>query len=406
MAVLSGANSIPATSAPQLPGIPDFLYLAQVTSNQKILPDSITICKISTTPTVKKYRIFNPRAENVSSFTFAPSGSGENEVLRSLFEDETTVGLGLPPVVSASHAARLITSNHFAQPQRSAQDLSTIKRKVEHFVANDDSGYELGGSHQHKKVKESEKNDKDKAARRYHTLAVAASVKPSIDTDKIFESMRKQGHIPVPKLVPTGHERRREVNLLAQKHVQHVAPAMSANIETNRDVHGGVNKFDWADGRRGIPENLIKTPDHKFEKRVDDDDANVSWLTIPFAIKTINIGGTLISVADIVDKPFLHPEFTFKEAIIGTHAKTGKEVVKAYKLKYEKMEGEQAVVRAHTMLKQQKEAEKQARRDEAARKRATKRVGLSKAAMNSRAAAKDRKKKQAQARAGKKGGFF
>ncbi|CAN9244343.1 unnamed protein product [Alternaria alternata] len=317
---------------------------------------------MSTTPTVKKYIIFNPRAENVFSSTFAPSGSEENEVLNSLFEDETTVGLGLPPV-----------------PQRSAQDPSTMKRKVEHFVANDDSGYELG---------------------------VAASVKPSIDTDKIFESMRKQGHIPVPKFVPTGHERRREVNLLAQKHVQHVAPAMSANIETNRDVHGGVNKFDWADGRRGIPGNLIKTPDHKFEKRVDDDDANISWLTIPFAIKTINIGGTLISVADIVDKPFLHPEFTFIEAIMGTHAKTGKEVVKAYKLKYEKMEGEQAVVRAHTMLKQQKEAEKQARRDEAARKRATKRVGLSKAAMNSRAAAKDRKKKQAQARAEKKGGFF
>ncbi|CAN9214050.1 unnamed protein product [Alternaria alternata] len=361
---------------------------------------------MSTTPTVKKYRIFNPRAENVSSSTFAPSRSGENEVLNSLFEDETTLGLGLPPVVSASHAARLITSNHFAQPQRSAQDPSTKKRKVEHFAANDDSGYELGGSHQHKKVKESEKTDKDKAARRYHTLAVAASVKPSIDTDKIFESMRKQGHIPVPRFVPTGHERHREVNPLAQKHVQHVAPAMSANIETNRDVHGGVNKFDWAEGRREIPKNLIKTPDHKFEKRVDDDDAKISWLTIPFSIKTINIDGTLISVADLVDNPFLHPEFTFIEAIMGTYVKTGKEVVKAYKLKYEKMEGEQAVVRAHTMLKQQKEAEKQARRDEAARKRATKRVGLSKAAMDSRAAAKDRKKKQAQAPAEKEGGFF
>jgi hypothetical protein len=399
MAVLSGANSIPATSTPQLPGIPDFLYLAQVISNQNIWPDSITICKMSTTPTVKKYRIFNPRTENASSSTFAPSGSGENEVLNSLFEGETTVGLGLPPVVSASHAAPLITSNHFAQPQRSVKDPSTRKRKVEHFAANDDSEYELGGSRQHKKVKESEKTDKDKAARRYHTLAVAASVKPSIDTDRIFESMRKQGHIPVPKFVPTGHERRREVNLLAKKHVQHVAPAMFANIETNRDVHGGVNKFDWVEGRREIPKNLIKTPDHKFEKRVDDDDANISWLTIPFSIKTINIGG-------IVDKPFLHPEFTFIEAIMGTHAKTGKEVVKAYKLKYEMMEGEQAVARAHTMLKQQKEAEKQARRDEAARKRATKRVGLSKAAMDSRAAAKDRKKKQAQARAEKEGGFF
>jgi hypothetical protein len=363
---------------------------------------------MSATPTVKKYRIFNPGAENLSSSTFAPSGLGENEVLNSLFEDETTVGLDLPPDVSASHTARLITSNHISQPQRSAQNPSTKKRKVERFAANDDSGYEFGRPHQHKKFKESEKIDRDKAARRYHTLAVAASVKPSIDTDKIFESMRKQGHIPVPKFVPTGHERRREVNPLAQKHVQHVAPAMSANIETNRDVHGGVNKFDWAEGRREIPKNLIKTPDHKFEKRVDDDDANISWLTFPFSIKTINIGGTLISVADIVDKPFLHPEFTFIEAIMGTHARRGKEVVKAYKLKYEKMEGEQAVVRAHTMLKQQKEAEKQARKDGAAQKRATKRVGLSKAAMESRAAAKDRKKKQAQARARaeKEGGFF
>ena len=63
-------------------------------------------------------------------------------------------------------------------------------------------------------------------------------------------------------------------------------------------------------------------------------------------------------------------------------------------------------MRAHTMLKQQKHGEKQARKDEAARKRATKRVGLSKAAMESRAAAEDWKKKQAQARAEKEGGFF
>ncbi|KAH8637737.1 hypothetical protein IG631_05507 [Alternaria alternata] len=361
---------------------------------------------MSTTPTVKKHRISNPGAENLSSFTLAPSGLGENEGLNSLFEYETIVGLGLLLVVNAAHAARLITSNYILQPQKSAQDPSTKKRKVERFAANDDSGYDLGRSHQHKKSKESAKTDKDKAARHYHTLAVAASVKPSIDTDKVFESMRKQGHIPVPKFVPTGHERRREVNLLAQKHVQHVAPAMSANIETKRDIHGGVNKFDWADGRREIPKNLIKTPDHEFEKRVDDDDANISWLTIPFSIKTINIGGTLISVADIVDHPFLHPEFTFVEAIMGTHAKTGKEVVKAYKLKDEKMDGDQAFARAHTMLKQQKDAENQARRDEAARKRATKRVGLSKAAMDNHAAAKDRKKKQAQARAEKEGGFF
>ncbi|KAB2098981.1 hypothetical protein AG0111_0g12829 [Alternaria gaisen] len=323
-----------------------------------------------TTPTVRKYRIFHPGAENLSSSTSAPSGLGENQGLNSLFEDETTVGLGLPPI-----------------PQRSARDPSTKKRKVERFAANDDSGYQLGRSHQHKKIKESEKTDEDKAARRYHTLAVAGSVKPSIDTDKIFESMRKQGHIPVPKFVPTGHERRREVNLLARMHVQHVGPAMSAKIETNRDVHGG-------------------TPDHKFEKRIDDNDANISWLTIPFSIKAINIGGTLISVADIVNKPFLHPEFTFIEAIMGTHVKTGKEVVKAYKLKHEKMDCDQAIMRAHTMLKQQKDAEKQARRDEAARKRANKRFGLSKAAMDSRADAKGRKKKLAQARAEKEGGFF
>lgn len=361
---------------------------------------------MSTTPIVRKYRILVPGAENLFSTTFAPSGLGENEVLNSLFEDETTADLGLPPVVSVSHAAQMITSNHISQPQRSAQDPSTKKCKAERFAANNDSSNELRRSHQHKKIKESEKTYKDKAARRYHTLAVAASMKPSIDTDKIFESMRKQRHIPVPKFVSTGHERRREVNLLARKHVQHVAPAMSANIETNRDVHGGMNKFDWAEGRREIPKNLIKILDHKFEKRVDDDDANISWLTIPFSIKTINIGGTLISVADIVDKPFLHPEFTLIEAIMGIHAKTGKDVVKAYKLKYEKMECDQAVARAHTMLKQQKDAEKQARRDEAARKRATKRVGLPKAAMDSQAAAKDRKKKQAQARAEKEGGFL
>ena len=193
----------------------------------------------------------------------------------------------------------------------------------------------------------------------------------SIVTSKVFESMKKQAHIPTPKYVPTGQERRDEVKLLAKEHVRHVAPTILANIKTNRDVGGIKNKFDGADSRREIRKDQIKTPDFKPEKWVDENDEDTTWLVIPVSRKFINTGSSMIPVIDILNKSIKHPEFTFVEAIMGAHTKTGKEVIKAYKIKYEKMSDEQAISRANSMFKKQKEEAKQARKEEAARRRST-----------------------------------
>jgi hypothetical protein len=167
----------------------------------------------------------------------------------------------------------------------------------------------------------------------------------SIVTSKVFESMKKQAHIPTPKYVPTGQER--------------------------RDVGGIKNKFDGADSRREIRKDQIKTPDFKPEKWVDENDEDTTWLVIPVSRKFINTGSSMIPVIDILNKSIKHPEFTFVEAIMGAHTKTGKEVIKAYKIKYEKMSDEQAISRANSMFKKQKEEAKQARKEEAARRRST-----------------------------------
>lgn len=115
------------------------------------------------------------------------------------------------------------------------------------------------------------------------------------------------------------------------------------------------------------------------------------------------MGSSFVPVADIVKGSIRYLEFTFVEAIMGTKAKTGKEVVKAYNLKYEKMDDEQSILRANTLIKKQKEEAKQAEKAETTRIRDADQAGFSGEALEGRAAAKERRKKvrvQAEAQKG------
>ncbi|KAI4653283.1 hypothetical protein J4E93_001045 [Alternaria ventricosa] len=319
------------------------------------------------------------------------SESTDDDDLDDLFEDETTWGLSLPPIVSQSTLASINTSDTVSQPKSSpisspddTHVSTTQKRKRNSATTDDSASDDSDDSTPSRKAKtadeETEKKDEGKetqATRRYRTAATAASLKPSTNNaNKFLDSMRKQRSIPTPRYVPTGAERRTEVNQLAAKHVRHVAPAMLANKNSNRDVGGAMTKFDWAATKREIPASQIKTPPSTsmLQKWVDSDDEHITWFVIPASHKYINTGSMMVPIADIVDKSIKYPEWTFVEKIMGPHWKTGVEVVKAVKVKYEKLTDEQSLERMEVMVKQKEDEARQARKDEAARRRREKRA--------------------------------
>ncbi|KAI4663915.1 uncharacterized protein J4E88_010765 [Alternaria novae-zelandiae] len=320
------------------------------------------------------------------------SDSSNDDDLDDLFEDETTWGLNLPPIVSPSAPAFINTSDQASQPTSSPisspEDTyvpTTQKRKRDSTTTDDSASSSSSSSPLSKKAKPADEETNKKtsgkeseATRRYRTAATAASLKPSTtNAHKFLDSMRKQRSIPTPRYIPTGAERRTEVNALAAKHVRHVAPAMLANNNSNRDVGGAMTKFDWQETKREIPATQIKTPSpsstFQFQKWVDEEDEHVTWLIIPASRKFINMEGSMVPVVDIVNKSIKYPEWTFVEEIKGLHWRTGKEVVKAVKVMFERLTGEQQVERIDVMVKQKKEEDRQARKDEAARRRNEKR---------------------------------
>jgi hypothetical protein len=105
----------------------------------------------------------------------------------------------------------------------------------------------------------------------------------------------------------------------------------------------------------------------------------------------------MVPIADIVIKSVKYPEFTFVESIMGPHVKTGKQVVKAHKMKYEKLDHVQAILRMDIMIKQKDDESRQVMKDEAAQRRNTKQGGLS--ASEKRATAKDQREKRPRVRA-------
>jgi len=318
------------------------------------------------------------------------SESTNDDDLDDLFEDETTWGLSLPPIVSPSALAFINTSDPDSQPTSSpisSPDDTHVavpqKRKRDSATTDDDASDDSDDSPLSKKARSADEETENKnygketeATRRYRTLATAASLKPSTNNaNKFLDSIRKQRSIPTPRYVPTGRERRDEVNQLAARHVRHVAPAMLANNATNRDVGGAMTKFDWAATKREIPASQIKAPPSTsmLQKWVDEEDEHVTWLVIPASRKFINMEGSMVPVVDIVNRSIKYPEWTFVEEVLGPHWKTGKEVVKAVKVKFERLTDEQQLERINLMVKQKKEENRQARKDKAARRRREKR---------------------------------
>jgi len=316
------------------------------------------------------------------------SESTNDDDLDDLFEDETTWGLSLPPIVSPSALAFINTSDPDSQPTSSpisSPDDTHVavpqKRKRDSATTDDDASDDSDDSPLSKKARSADEEAGNKnngketeATRRYRTLATAASLKPSTNNaNKFLDTMRKQRSIPTPRYVPTGRERRDEVNQLAARHVRHVAPAMLANNATNRDVGSAMTKFDWAETKREINPSQIKAPAHALQKWVDSDDEHITWFVIPASHKYINTGSMMVPIADIVDKSIKYPEWTFVEKIMGKHWKTGEEIVKAVKVKYEKLTDEQSLERMGVMVKQKEDEVRQAKKDEAARRRREKR---------------------------------
>ncbi|KAI4649952.1 uncharacterized protein J4E78_008233 [Alternaria triticimaculans] len=322
------------------------------------------------------------------------SDSSNDDDLDDLFEDETTWGLNPPPLVSQSALASISAADQVSQPISSpisSPDEGHIavpqKRKRDSATTDDDASDDSDDSPLSKKARSADEEAENKnngketeATRRFRTIATAASLKPSTNNaNKFLDTMRKQRSIPTPRYVPTGRERRDEVNQLAARHVRHVAPAMLANNATNRDVGGAMTKFDWAETKREIDPSQIKAPAHALQKWVDSDDEHITWFVIPASHKYINTGSMMVAIADIVDKSIKYPEWTFVEKIMGPHWKTGEEVVKAVKVKYEKLTDEQSLERMGVMVKQKEDEVRQARKDEAARRRREKREARARA---------------------------
>jgi hypothetical protein len=215
------------------------------------------------------------------------------------------------------------------------------KRKRPATIPNEGQNDNDDGTRRTRKAKinEDEKAGEE-AARRLDRLAAAAAAAAKLASgpDKLVKKMMRQHNLPVPKYDPTACERRDEVNHLTKKHIKHVSPAMLANINTGRDVGGKKNKFYWSETRKEIAKDDTTAPAQQFKRWVDEEDEMVTWLIIPSSLKTVHTGKVLIPISEIVNKNPKFPEFTVTETILGAHIRTGESIIKAYKIKYEKMD--------------------------------------------------------------------
>jgi hypothetical protein len=131
-----------------------------------------------------------------------------------------------------------------------------------------------------------------------------------------------------------------------------------------------------------------------------------TWLIVPVSLKSINTGRLLIPVSEIDNKNPKFPEFTIMDTIVGAHVRTGEEVVRAYKIKYVKMDDDQVAIAQEMMEKQQKEEKRQATRDAAARRRRARALESSDdetSLAEKRKAKKDKARTARMSKAGKRG---
>jgi hypothetical protein len=109
----------------------------------------------------------------------------------------------------------------------------------------------------------------DEVSRRLDRIAEAKLAKLTSAPNKHITAMKRDmRHIPVPKNIRTPFEHDKDVKKLAQKHIRHVAPVVMANLKTDRDLGGKMNKFDQQKARSEIKNHEMRKskPFQKLEK--------------------------------------------------------------------------------------------------------------------------------------------
>jgi hypothetical protein len=125
--------------------------------------------------------------------------------------------------------------------------------------------------------------------------------------------------------------------------------------------------FDYQRSRSAL--NEIKIGAWKGSKGTDDEDPNITWFRIPVGQRTLVLSGRMVPVQGILAKSVRYPEFTFVDNVMVKHPKTGKEVLRFYRITYEKINAEQASEHMGLMVKEAKAETVQWRKDQVAERR-------------------------------------
>jgi hypothetical protein len=182
--------------------------------------------------------------------------------------------------------------------------------------------------------------------------------------NKHIKAMKKWNYIKVGKGSARVISHNTKVTALKTQ-VHGTAAALDPNLNSNRDIGGLKNKFDYQRERGATVEEAQITA-WKGSKWADESDPNMTWFQIPVSQKTLALSGRMMPVSEIIAKSINFPEFNFVDTVMVKHLKTGKELPGFHKITYEKLSAEQASERMSAMVDQAKAEAAQRKKDQAA----------------------------------------
>jgi hypothetical protein len=183
-------------------------------------------------------------------------------------------------------------------------------------------------------------------------------------TNKHIKAMKKWNYIKVGKGSAQVIPHNTKITALKTR-VHGTAAALDPNLNSNRDISGLKNKFDYQ-RERGATVDESQITAWKGSKWTDESDPNMTWFQIPVSQKTLALSGRMVPVSEIIAKSINFPEFNFVETVMVKHPKTGKEVPGFHKITYEKLSAEQASERMSAMVNQAKAEAAQRKKDQVA----------------------------------------
>jgi hypothetical protein len=183
-------------------------------------------------------------------------------------------------------------------------------------------------------------------------------------TNKHIKAMKKWNYIKVGKGSAQVIPHNTKVTALKTQ-IHGTAAALDPYLNSNRDIGGLKNKFDYQ-RERGATVDESQITAWKGSKWTDESDPNMTWFQIPVSQKTLALSGRMVPVSEIIAKSINLPEFNFVETVMVKHPKTGKEVPGFHKITYEKLSLEQASERMSAMVNQAKAEAAQRKKDQAA----------------------------------------